>query len=87
MVAAVDPGLRRLHTDMPFDQVEIATEPQKALYKFLMTKAADPTARFDRNQYPFYAGWREYLDNLKLLRTVYDELHRYRAAQAVVSGM
>jgi hypothetical protein len=87
MVAAVDPGLRRLHTNVPFDEMEIATEPQKALYKFLLTKAADPTARFDRNQYPFYAGWREYLDNLKLLRTVYDELHRYRAVQAVVSGM
>jgi hypothetical protein len=87
MVAAVDPGLQRSNTNTPFDEVEIATEPQKALYKLLLAKAADPSVRFDRSQYPFYTGWREYLDNLKLLRTVYDELHRYRAAQAVVSGM
>lgn len=87
MLAAVGLGPRRIEPNRSFDELEIATEPQKALYKFLLAKASDPATPFDRSKYPFYPGWREYLDNLKLLRTVYDELHQYKAAQAVVSGM
>jgi len=87
MVAAVDPGLCRLQTGVPFHEVDVATEAQKALYEFLMAKVADPTAKFDSKNYPFSPGWREYLDNLKLLRTVYDELQQYKAAQSVAAAM
>jgi hypothetical protein len=80
MVSAVDPRLRRVRATMPFDDVEVATDAQKELYRFLLAKAADPTLPFEPRQYPFYPGWREHLDNLEILKSLYVQLHPSEAA-------
>ena len=71
MVAAVDSGLWRNRTVVPFEDIELATEHQKALYKFLLAKAEEPHKPFDTSQYTIYPGWREYLTNLSVLRSLY----------------
>lgn len=66
MAAAVDPDLWRNRNTIPFDDLEIATEHQKALYKFLLEKAEDPNKPYNSSLYKIYPGWREYLTNLAL---------------------
>jgi hypothetical protein len=78
MAATVDPGLWRNHTSVPFDDLELATERQKALYKFLLEKAEDPNKPFDASLYTMYPGWREYLNNLNILRSLYLRLKNDR---------
>jgi hypothetical protein len=80
MVAAVDPALRRVQVPISFDEVDVASDAQKALYRFLLAKAADPTLPFDSHQYACCPGWREHLDNFETLRTLYLQLHPAEAA-------
>lgn len=74
MTAAVDPGLRRNRTSVPFAERPEATAEQKALYRFLQEKVEDPALPFDPALYPLYPGWREYLQAVHFLGTVHMEL-------------
>lgn len=80
MAAHVDPQLMTARVNIPFDEVAVATDAQKALYRLLLAKAADPGLPFDRRLYPLHPGAHEYLDNLQVLSTVYRQLVRMQAA-------
>jgi len=79
MVAAVDSNLWRNRSAIPFDDLELATEHQKALYKFLLEKAEDPNKPFAASLYPIYPGWREYLTNVEKLESMYHRMENERA--------
>jgi len=81
VVGAVDPKSWRNRSSTPFTDVSIATEAQKALYQLLLEKVDDPNKPFDAAQYPFYPGWREYLENLQTLKVLYDRLSRSQGVQ------
>lgn len=67
MAEVADPGLQHVRPKVPFAEVPEATPEQKALYALLLRKVEDPTAEFDPELYPLFAGWKEYLQNLALM--------------------
>lgn len=87
MVRVVDPQLRRMRVGMSLDEVDVATQAQKFLYQFLLAKVTNSDLPFDATLYPYYPGWREYLDNAKLLCDLYEELEQYKAAHALVRAL
>jgi len=76
VAGAVDAKLWRNRSSIPFTDVSIATEAQKALYQLLLEKVDDPNKPFDAARYPIYPGWREYLENLQTLESLYDQLRQ-----------
>ncbi len=80
MTAAIDPALRHVRVPAAFDEEASATQAQKALYRFLLARAADPALAFDAGRYPFCPGWREHLDNLEILKALYVQLYPSEAA-------
>jgi hypothetical protein len=68
MAQAVDPDLHRNRLTRAFAEVPEATAEQQALYEHLRRKVDDPTLPFVAEQYPLFAGWREYLMNIDLFR-------------------
>lgn len=65
MAQAVAPELRKVRTETPLHEVWQATPEQRRLQELLVRKIDDPDLPFDEAAYPMYAGWREYLDNLR----------------------
>jgi hypothetical protein len=64
MVQEIDPSLHRNKSLVPFAEVPEATAEQKAFYEFLLGAVDDPQVEFDAEDFPLYAGWREYLENM-----------------------
>lgn len=76
MTQAVDRSLWRHKSETDFAEVEIATPEQKALYALMRRKVEDPDAPFDAADYPMYAGWREYLQNINQFQVFYQSTNR-----------
>jgi len=87
MINTVDPQLRRMRAGKSLDEVDVATDAQRSLYQFLLMKVANPALPFNRASYPFHPGWKECLDNTKLLCELYEELEQYKAGNALVCGL
>jgi hypothetical protein len=86
MTHAVAPELHRMRVQVSLDEIDQATGAQKDLYRFLLAKADNPKLPFNPGLYPFYAGWREHLDNSKLLRDLLD-MEFQKAAQTTAAGL
>jgi hypothetical protein len=71
MAQVVTPGLWRNRSPLPFAQVEVATNEQKALYQFLLSKVSDPQTPFDPDAYPMTPGWLEFINNEEALIAAY----------------
>lgn len=87
MADAISPDLQRSKVPCPFDEVALATDGQKALYRYLRAKAATPDLPFEASRYDVHPGWREYLDNLQILRSLYRQLRGIEAREVLPAGV
>jgi Sulfotransferase family len=63
MTATINPGLWRNKQEVSFLDLPEVMPEQKALFRFLEAKTADPLAPFDPAKFPLPAFGREYLEN------------------------
>ena len=63
MAQTVNPKLWRNRNQIRFDQVDEATNEQKALYQFIQRKVKNPLKKFEMAKYPMHAGWQEFVKN------------------------
>lgn len=67
MTDVVNPSLWRNRSEISLDEIDEATPAQRELYSHMLQRTREPTASFDRGQYPMGGWWREYLDNVGLM--------------------
>ena len=76
MAQQIDPELHRNKTPVPFSEVPEATPEQKAFYEFLLGAVDNPQVEFDAQDFPMYAGWREYTENITQFTIMYHQARR-----------
>lgn len=52
-------------------EVEVATREQRALFNFLRLKTIYPDEAFNQDDFAMYPGWREYLQTIDVLSSLY----------------
>lgn len=71
MTGQVKRELQRANVPISFDDATVATDGQKALYRYLLAKAERPDLPFDANGFDVHPVCLEYLGNLQILRDLY----------------
>jgi len=67
MAEAINPKLWRNQSQIPFSQVQEATDEQKALYQFLGRKVKGSLEECELAKYPMPPEWREFVKNQEAL--------------------